>query len=401
MTRRTPLQLIPLLALAGVASFTAAPLAGQSLHLAELFVEQGRLDDARAEVGAWFEIRGDAATPEEVQHGLWLQGRLLEDRVAARRDLERLVSSYPDGPYTALALTWLADSAAQEGEESVAMAYQARVVRDFPESEAAATARDWLDARGVSVEPPATEPPAPTDQLAQATPAMMPPRGATLDPPVDSTVSAANEETPPARMPARADSAATTTVSDSVTEILDPVAVDSAAVATVEAVLDPPVDTAPPVVPPADTVPAVTSPVDTAPTSADTAPVTADPEPVANEPVENDPVEASTVEAPPVETPVPVAASGDPVPGAAEGGAFAVQIGAFRNPDGAAGLVDELIAAGFDARLVGVPDSSLFRVRIGRYGDLDQAGTELARVREAGHDGAVVNDARRELVVSR
>lgn len=392
MTRRIPLQMIPLLALAGVASFTAAPLAGQSLHLAELFVEQGRLDDARAEVGAWFEIRGDAATAEEVQHGLWLQGRLLEDRVAARRDLERLVASYPEGPYTAFALTWLADHAAQEGNESVAMAYQARVVKDFPESEAAATARDWLDARGLSVDPPAPESMVGDDRMAQATP--MRSTAVAVDPPADSSVAAAEPVSAAARVPAPADSAASFEASDSaVATLLDTVPEMPAVEVPVSdripsPVSDPPTDTA--ATPPAAAVDTATTPVT--------------PEPAPAEPVVSPP--ADTAVTPPSETVVedvrvPVAASGQPVPGAAEGGAFAVQIGAFRNADGAGGLVDELIAAGFDARLVGVPESSLYRVRIGRYADLDQAGAELARVREAGHDGAVVNDARRELTVSR
>ncbi|MEK9502395.1 SPOR domain-containing protein [Gemmatimonadota bacterium DH-20] len=391
MTRRIPLQMIPLLALAGVASFTAAPLAGQSLHLAELFVEQGRLDDARAEVGAWFEIRGDAATAEEVQHGLWLQGRLLEDRVAARRDLERLVASYPEGPYTAFALTWLADHAAQEGNESAAMAYQARVVKDFPESEAAATARDWLDARGLSVEPPAPESMVGDDRMAQAAPVRS--TAVAVDPPADSSATGGEPADAAARLPARADSAASMAAPDSaVATPLDTVpempAVEVPAVGSrPDPVSDPPTDTA--ATPSAAAVDTATTPVtlDPAPTEAATPP-------------------AETVATPPAETVVeevrvPVAASGQPVPGAAEGGAFAVQIGAFRNADGAGGLVDELVAAGFDARLVGVPESSLYRVRIGRYADLDQAGAELARVREAGHDGAVVNDARRELTVSR
>lgn len=391
MTRRNPLQMISLLALAGVASFTAAPVAGQSLHLAELFVEQGRLDDARAEVGAWFEIRGDAATAEEVQHGLWLQGKLLEDRVAARRDLERLVTSYPEGPYTALALTWLADYAAQEGNESAAMAYQARVVKDFPESEAAATARDWLDARGVSVDPPAPESMVGDDRMAQATPVRSTP--VAVDPPADSS---AEETAAAARTPARADSAASmaaadsaaTTATDSVPEmpvVEVPVVVDSLPVPVVD--------------PPADTAAAPPTPVDTAATPVTPEPATA--QPVDDSPAPNEPAETSPAETVVEEARIPVAASGQPVPGAAEGGAFAVQIGAFRNPDGAAGLVDELIDAGFDARLVGVPESSLYRVRIGRYAELEQAGAELARVREAGHDGAVVNDARRELTVSR
>ena len=62
---------------------------------------------------------------------------------------------------------------------------------------------------------------------------------------------------------------------------------------------------------------------------------------------------------------------------------------------------NQLRAAGFDARLVGVPASALYRVRVGRHDAEAGAEAELARLRAAGHDGAVVADARRELAVSR
>src|SRR5690606_6076794 len=92
------------------------------------------------------------ATPRQIQHGLWLQGRLLPDRARARARLEQLVASYPEGPYTARALNWLADFAEQAGEMEAAVAYQRQVVRDFPATPAAAVARDWLDVRGVGVD---------------------------------------------------------------------------------------------------------------------------------------------------------------------------------------------------------------------------------------------------------
>lgn len=371
MTRQMSLSLTAVtFAMTAATLVFPARAAGQSLHLAELFVEQGRLDDARAEVGAWFEIRGEAATDDEVQHGLWLQGRLSEDRTAARNDLEQLATRYPEGPYTALALTWLADAAAQEGNESAAMAYQARVVEDFPESEAAATARDWLEVRGLSVAPAATER-APAENVASARPPVM--AGAATD-----SQSAATAEPEVVRPPARADTAGAPAAA--VEEVVDTAAI---AAANSTALLDSLSSLAAAAAePPADTTPPAAEPIA-----------------VEEAPVDDPPVEVSVAEEPAAEA--PAAIGGPAVPGAADGGAFAVQIGAFRNADGAAGLVDDLIAAGFDARLVGVPDSSLFRVRIGRYGSLEEAGTELGRVREAGHDGAVVNDARRELVVSR
>jgi DedD protein len=122
--------------------------------------------------------------------------------------------------------------------------------------------------------------------------------------------------------------------------------------------------------------------------------------PAADSTPPQDAARAEAAAPPPAAEPEPARIPpGPPVPGAATAGAFAVQIGAFRNPIGAGGLVDELIAAGFDARLVQVPVNDLLRVRIGRFATLEQAQAELERVRAAGRDGAVVNDARRETQV--
>lgn len=342
--RRILLLLAPLVGVA--AGVLPAPLVGQSLDLAELFIEQGRLDDARTEVDAWFEIRGSAATPQQIQHGLWLQGRLLPDRARARARLEQLVTSYPEGPYTARALNWLADFAEQAGEMEAAVAYQRQVVRDFPATPAAAVARDWLDVRGVGVDAEvrvaAADPVSVADSAA-------PPRAP-----------AADSLPPAAAVPLPTDSAAAGAAAVPVA------ARDSVAAGAVAAERP-----APPVR--ADSSAAEEA---AAPAAARTDSAAAAPE-------------------------VPEAARGAPFPGAATGGAWAVQIGAFRNRVGAGGLVDELVAAGFDARLVGLPASALYRVRVGRFDDATAAEAALSRLRAAGHDGAVVSDARRELAVAR
>ncbi len=110
--------------------------------------------------------------------------------------------------------------------------------------------------------------------------------------------------------------------------------------------------------------------------------------------------QADSVGAPPpaTEPPEPIP-HGPAVPGAQAGGAFAVQIGAYRNPDGPRRLVADLVAAGYDARLVQVPMNDLLRVRVGRFATLADAGATLARLIAAGYQGAVVNDARVETVV--
>jgi cell division septation protein DedD len=367
-----------------------SPASSQSLHLAELFAEQGRIDDARAEVLAWFEIRGDEATPNEVQHGLWLRGRFAKDPAAGLADLDRLVDDYPDGPYTGHALAWLASAAAESGDDARAAALYTRVAQSHAESEPASAARDWLRQRGITVQGPEQKPetrekpapvptpPPPADTFSPRAPApadsaALPPVVVTADSTstgiVDSLPSAAAETGEP---PLPVAAAVVDSVTVAATEILDSVPV--AAAAEVEAVPTVPTEPAPPLTAPADS-----SPVrEVAPIEAAAPPPAVEPEP-----------EPEPERIPP----------GPPVPGAATAGSFAVQIGAFRNPVGAAGLVDELITAGFDARLVQVPINDLLRVRIGRFVTLEEAQAELARVRAAGRDGAVVNDARRETQV--
>jgi cell division septation protein DedD len=326
---------------------------GQSLHLAELFAKQGRIHDARAEVLAWFEIRGDEATPNEVQHGLWLRGRFARDPAAGVADLDRLIEEYPDGPYTVRALAWLAAAAAESGDDSRAAALYTRVAQSPTESEEAIGAREWLRQRGITVQRP-VEKPEPRETPAPVRPSRLP--ADTLSAPADSAA-------PP------------------------PVVamVDSISVETVDTLPSAAAETGEPVVPTAavDSVTlAATETVDSVPV-----PSAAQVEAVAPPPA---------VEPEPEPERIP---PGPPVPGAATAGSFAVQIGAFRNPVGAGGLVDELITAGFDARLVRVPANDLLRVRIGRFATLEEAQAELARVRAGGRDGAVVNDARRETQV--
>ncbi len=406
---------------ATAATGVASEGAGQSLHLAELFAEQGRVDDARAEVLAWFEIREDEASPDELQHGLWLRARLAEDPVVGRADLEAFVGEYPQGAYTPHALAWLAAAADTEGNERRAVTLYRRVLDDHPESLVAPDARAWLRSRGVAVEeptPPARrvaparrpDPVSTRDSLASAARADSLARADSVAQ-ADSAAQAferfvANVDTSaklsmPAREPVRADSAAAdvspATSSSADTSVATPrrPAVADSALAPPEA--DPPTS-APEVV---DSIAnEVTEVVD----SASALPSEATPPPAevaaADPPAADPPAQETTPAADPEPEPefesVP---PGPPVPGAASAGSFAVQIGAFRNPVGAGGLVDELITAGFDARLVQVPINDLLRVRIGRYATLEEAQAELARVQAGGYDGAVVSDARRETQV--
>lgn len=77
-------------------------------------------------------------------------------------------------------------------------------------------------------------------------------------------------------------------------------------------------------------------------------------------------------------------------------GSYAVQVGAFRSRVRADGLVKRLDEAGYEARAVLVPGSTLIRVRVGRFGSQGEAAGVLGRIRRAGYDAVLVTDAARE-----
>jgi len=74
-------------------------------------------------------------------------------------------------------------------------------------------------------------------------------------------------------------------------------------------------------------------------------------------------------------------------------GAMSVQVGAFRNLDGALSLAGRIRDAGYQPRVVRVPGRDLIRVRLGRFED--RAGAEeLKRALErAGFEATIVVDA--------
>ncbi len=77
--------------------------------------------------------------------------------------------------------------------------------------------------------------------------------------------------------------------------------------------------------------------------------------------------------------------------------AFALQVGAFREKSTAQTVVRRLTSQGFQARVVTVPGSALARVRVGRYATARAADEDLRRLRAAGQEAVVVDDARTEI----
>lgn len=86
-----------------------------------------------------------------------------------------------------------------------------------------------------------------------------------------------------------------------------------------------------------------------------------------------------------------------PPPATAEStGSFAVQLGAFSSRDRAEAHRRRIEAAGFDARLVMVPGSSLVRVRVGRFDSAAGADAILKRLQDLGFTAALARDAHLE-----
>lgn len=75
---------------------------------------------------------------------------------------------------------------------------------------------------------------------------------------------------------------------------------------------------------------------------------------------------------------------------------FAIQLGAFSSAEGAQRLMEQTREMGLRPRLVRVPGSRLYRVRVGRFPDAPSAEAALRRVRARGLEATLAADASRE-----
>ena len=83
---------------------------------------------------------------------------------------------------------------------------------------------------------------------------------------------------------------------------------------------------------------------------------------------------------------------------ATSGPEYAIQTAAFSERRPAETIAAELRAKGFDARIVQVPGSPFFRVRCGAYVTSRDAAAAALRIRDAGFATLIVNDVRLERV---
>lgn len=124
----------------------AAPLSAQDLDRAEALAREGRLEEARTHVSAWWNGPGAEGAPRsELQQALWLRGVLTLDPTQATLDYTRLVVEHPGSRFTDLALLRLGRIADATGDHRSARRYFEILRRDHPRSPVNAEAREWLD----------------------------------------------------------------------------------------------------------------------------------------------------------------------------------------------------------------------------------------------------------------
>jgi cell division septation protein DedD len=143
----------------------------------------GRAEEARVELMEWWNGARDDASQRDLQHGLWLRGRLTVDPAQATLDFQRLVVLYPSGQYTAPALLRLAQASHAQGDTEAARRQVAALVRDYPSSQGRTDAEAWLANAGAPLPRVETAAATPPTQAPVATPTPPQPDTAAVEPP--------------------------------------------------------------------------------------------------------------------------------------------------------------------------------------------------------------------------
>lgn len=117
---------------------------------------EGRTNEARAALLAWWEGGYDGVGRDLQQRALWLRARLTIDPEQAMRDYQRLVVLYPAGTFTDQALFRLAQASHALGDGAQARAHVEALTRDHPGSPVRRAAEAWLRDAGDAVPPAAS-----------------------------------------------------------------------------------------------------------------------------------------------------------------------------------------------------------------------------------------------------
>jgi cell division septation protein DedD len=304
------------------------------------------------------------------------------DPARADLDFRRLIIEYPGGPYSDLALFRLAQSAYAAGDSLAAVAYVARIAREYPTSATRRDAEAWL----------ATAGPAPR-VVPGHVPANAPPGlKARLDPeyqvPSDHVLVMFDETAD------RAERARVLTLVNGI--VVGGIPFPQGSVIEGYYVVRIPSDgTIRPVLDATDVLTREASVVSAGPY---TEPVpSSERQPLRPLPVSPEDSLRSTqdtAEAVTVSSPAPIAET-------AARGSFTVQLGAFSSEGRAEALLRRAADAGFEARLATVPGSPLIRVRVGVFDAQEGADAILRRLLDLGFTAVVARDAHRETLGGR
>ena len=104
------------------------------------------------------------------------------------------------------------------------------------------------------------------------------------------------------------------------------------------------------------------------------------------------PVESAKVEPPPAVAPAPGKDAQAAAPAADEGTRFQLQAGAFRTPEDADAMRARLALMGLDARIFPIEQAgtTLYRVRLGPYGQIDDVNRTRKMLAENGIEAQVI-----------
>lgn len=137
------------LALLIVAAALVLPRAGEAQQLSLAAIDSlataGDVGTARTALDDWWRAHAEQATRDELQHAIWLRGKLALDAQRAEREYQRLVLEFPGGRYTDAALLRLGMAAHGRGKGARAASYFEMLLRDYPSSPYRYEAARWLE----------------------------------------------------------------------------------------------------------------------------------------------------------------------------------------------------------------------------------------------------------------
>jgi septal ring-binding cell division protein DamX len=385
------------LALALTLAAGAAHAQDTTLERVQNLINTGRLTEARNTLALWERTHGDPtsdASPADRARALYLTGVLSTDPEAAEDAFLNVVLSHPSSAVAPDALLRLGQGLYTVGEHERAIAYLSRLQSDYPPSTVRETGILWLTRAQLALGAAAQACGTARDNLAGTT---NPNLRTLIEIERDRACDASGGEairiaTPSAPAPA--------------TAVTTPADVSAQPSAAAPASADPPTAAPAPSAPPR----ATSSPISSLPDfgvavdGEERAPERARPQsPNAALPRPAHPGDAPADGQPSRPTTSDNAGSAAdnataPPARAADAsiGEFAVQTAAFGNRAAAERIAAELRTSGFDARIVTVPGSPLFRVRYGTFQTQRDAAAAALHVRDAGFATLVVNDVRLE-----